>query len=389
MADYRAKNRTNKALDAERKRLAEERLAAIEAKKPKYAMGGARGGMTVSPRGSISKFIESQGEAIVRDTAESVGQVANETVNQKLKLAEPFVGTDIAARVVGKVNAGVGESMRGEVTPMDVINTAGLVPLPAGVGAKAVAIGAKATVPLAKKVGIPLAEAILDTFRVPGLPVPSFAGVGNAGGALARTGAPKGFDTALRTTPQSVGIGSRIENSTRNTKGSNITYSSGPDVIGMATQKNYKRWGDYTRTVASRQAKKAGQRYNAKVTSKQVRVWAGDMFNKNNQDRLNAFVDPEDINMGHPLNKKRLDKDPPTHYVYAPLNRAAEKLLSSGKVSRNSLKNGEDYGPIIRFILDNPEDANSKTLFRVTEGLKEAKTFDEAVDILVANHLVS
>ena len=391
MADYRAKNRTNKGLDAERKRLAEERLAAIEAKKPKYAMGGARGGMAVSPQGSISKFIESQVETIVRDTAESVGQVSNEYVNQTPigMLAKPFLGTDILSKAVGSVNADAGESMRGEVTPMDIINTASLVPLPAGLGAKAVAIGAKATVPLAKKVGIPLAESILNLFPVKdGLFEPAFAGIGNIGGAIARTGAPQGFDTALRTTPQSVNIGSRIENSTRNTKGSNITYAMGSDVIGMATQKNYKRWGDFTRTVASRQAKKAGQRYNAKVTAKQVRMWAGDMFNKNNQDRLNALVDPEDVNMGHPLNKKRLDKDPPTHYVYAPLNRAAEKLLSSGKVSRDSLKSGEDYGPIIRFILDNPEDVNSKTLFKVTEGLKEAKTFDEAVDILVANHLV-
>lgn len=391
MADYRANNRTSKALDAERKRLVEARLAAIEAKKPKYAMGGARGGMAVSPQGSISKFIESQVEAMVRDTAESVGQVSNEYVNQTPigMLAKPFLGTDILSKAVGSVNAGAGESMRGEVTPMDVINTVSLLPIPAGAGAKAAVIGAKVSVPLAKKFGIPLAENILNRFRITdGLFEPAFAGIGNIGGALARTGAPKGFDTALRTTPQSVGIASRIENSTRNTKGSNINYSSGPDIIGMATQKNYKRWGDYTRTVASRQAKKAGQRYNAKVTAKQVRAWAGDMFNKNSQDRLNAFVDAEDINMGHPLNKKRLDKEPPTHYVYAPLNRAAEKLLSSGKVSRNSLKNGEDYGPIIRFILDNPEDVNSKTLFNVTEGLKEAKTFDEAVDILVANHLV-
>ena len=229
MADYRAKNRTSKGLDAQRKRLAEERLAAIEAKKPKYAMGGARGGMAVSPQGSISKFIESQVEAMVRDTAESVGQVSNEYVNQTPigMLAKPFLGTDLLSRAVGSVNAGAGESMRGEVTPMDIINTASLVPLPAGVGAKVAAVGAKAIVPLAKQVGIPLAEGIKAAFRLEnGLFEPAFAGVGNVGGALARTGAPKAASDALRYAPQYVAVGVR---------GANVEYATATSMANPST----------------------------------------------------------------------------------------------------------------------------------------------------------
>jgi hypothetical protein len=312
---------------------------------------------------------------MVKDTAVSVGQVANETVNQKLKLAEPFVGTDIAARVVGKVSAGVGESMRGEVTPMDVINTASLVPLPAGVGAKV-------AVPLAKRIGIPLAESIKAAFKVPGLPVPAFVGVGNVGGALARTGAPQAASDALRYTPQAVGVG---------VQGANVTYASGPDLAGMATTPKYRSEGS-SRTTANKQQRYAFKRYQAGGSAKDYVSWAKEFLAKNKSFNPDLYPDPSAFNMGHDLTKPysggKFGPRQPTHYVDAALNRAAEALIASNKIDVTTLKSGKDYSSIIKYILDNPNDLTSKTVLNQHPGLKTVDSFEEAVKILNAGHLL-
>jgi len=130
VADYRAKNRTSKALNPERIRLA----ARFSEPAPKavsynrFARGPVQTKDDVTP--AIAGFIGS----MLKDTAESVGQVSNEYINQTPigMLAKPVLGTDLLSRAVGSVNAGAGESMRGEVTPMDLVNVASLLPIPVG-----------------------------------------------------------------------------------------------------------------------------------------------------------------------------------------------------------------------------------------------------------------
>lgn len=113
---------------------------------PRYAMGGARGGMTVSPQGSISNFIQKAGDEFVRSNAESFGQVSNEYLNQTPigMVAKPFFGTDVLANTVGQINSGFGESMRGEVTPMDIANVASFAPIPVGAAVRGGLLAARA-----------------------------------------------------------------------------------------------------------------------------------------------------------------------------------------------------------------------------------------------------
>lgn len=121
---------------------------------PRYAMGGARGGMTVSPQGSISNFIQKAGDEFVRSNAESIGQVSNEYFNQ-----QPYgqlLGKDFLANAVGRVNSGFGESMRGKVTPMDIANVASFAPIPAGAAAKGALMAGKLLGPTAERLAVPV-----------------------------------------------------------------------------------------------------------------------------------------------------------------------------------------------------------------------------------------
>ena len=75
---------------------------------------------------AIARFIGT----MLKDTAISTGQVANEYVN--LTLPGAILGQDFLSNQVSRVSTGAGESMRGEVTPMDIANVASLAPIPAG-----------------------------------------------------------------------------------------------------------------------------------------------------------------------------------------------------------------------------------------------------------------
>jgi hypothetical protein len=75
---------------------------------------------------------------ILKDTAVSTGQVANELLSNPFTggaaavATNALFGKDALSRLVGRVNEDAGESMRGEVTPMDVANVASIIPIPAG-----------------------------------------------------------------------------------------------------------------------------------------------------------------------------------------------------------------------------------------------------------------
>jgi len=99
--------------------------------KPKYKIKKDYGD-TVTP--AIAGFIG----GMIRDTAVSSGQVVNEAFgNPYLSPVGSLFGKDFLANQVGQVNKAAGESMKGEVTPMDIVNVASLIPNPAGLGIKA------------------------------------------------------------------------------------------------------------------------------------------------------------------------------------------------------------------------------------------------------------
>lgn len=87
---------------------------------------------------------------IIKDTAVSTGQVANELLSNPYTggaaaiATNALFGKDALSRAVGKVNEDAGESMRGEVTPMDIANVASLIPIPAGAAVRGGLLGLKA-----------------------------------------------------------------------------------------------------------------------------------------------------------------------------------------------------------------------------------------------------
>lgn len=84
----------------------------------------------------------------VKDAGISVAQIANEGANNGLLFTggpflKAFLGNDYLARYAGKLSPELGKTMTGEVTPMDVVNLASVLPIPVGAGAKAGLIGLK------------------------------------------------------------------------------------------------------------------------------------------------------------------------------------------------------------------------------------------------------
>lgn len=109
--------------------------------KPKYKIKKDYGD-TFTP--AVASFVGN----IIRDAAVSAGQVANEAANRGIGgpaaiPARVLFGPDYLARLGGKVSPEIEESMKGEVTPMDVVNVASLIPIPVGAGAKAGLAGLK------------------------------------------------------------------------------------------------------------------------------------------------------------------------------------------------------------------------------------------------------
>lgn len=79
----------------------------------------------------------------IKDTAVSSGQITNEMANRGVIPGIPAAafsrrvgGQDWLANLVGRVNRNAGESMKGEVTPMDFVNVASVLPIPAGAGVR-------------------------------------------------------------------------------------------------------------------------------------------------------------------------------------------------------------------------------------------------------------
>ncbi len=92
---------------------------------------------------AIAGFIGS----MLKDTAVSAGQVANEGLsNPYVSPVGSLLGKDFLSEQVGRVNEGAGESMRGEVTPMDVANVASIIPIPIGGAIRGGLLGARAGV---------------------------------------------------------------------------------------------------------------------------------------------------------------------------------------------------------------------------------------------------
>jgi hypothetical protein len=78
---------------------------------------------------AIARFIGS----IIKDTAISAGQVANEGLsNPYVSPVGSLLGKNFLAEQADRVNPSVGGSMRGEVTPMDFVNIAAAAPIPIG-----------------------------------------------------------------------------------------------------------------------------------------------------------------------------------------------------------------------------------------------------------------
>lgn len=77
----------------------------------------------------VAEFI---GETL-KDTAISTGQVLNEGFsNPLISPIGSILGKDFLANQVSKINPEAGKSMRGEVTPTDIVNVASLIPIPVG-----------------------------------------------------------------------------------------------------------------------------------------------------------------------------------------------------------------------------------------------------------------
>jgi len=375
VADYSAKNRNDKGFQVARIRLA-ARFSTPAPKAPVYAMGGARGGMAVSPQGSISKFIESQGEAMIRDTAESVGQVSNEYVNQTPigMLAKPFLGTDLLSRAVGSVNAGAGESMRGEVTPMDLVNVASLIPNPFGIAARgAVGVGR-----IASKIPTPVFKPALE-------PLAGLVGGGTT------TRAPIG------------GILKDILNSTGTKVGTNLTIPS--TNITLATTKQvddpyglHSRGGgrtnasvmtDRANTGTRRRVQRAGgtftddmkllpDEYGAMAEKARKKLPNGQRLNQFYVDRIKKSGRPEsrEWETGHGAGKGFAGK--PTDIVTFELNQLENTMMGAGFVPNS-------YQDVIEWALrqaDNPK-TNGK-IYKQIKGM----SFDDAVSWLGAEHLV-
>ena len=108
---------------------------------------------------AIMSTVANGAAGIVKDTAVSGGQILNESVNQNgaglgpffqpaAMLLKQYGGQDALAKLVGRVNSDAGRSMRGEVTPMDVVNVASVMPIPVGgaarLGLAGLKLGAKA-----------------------------------------------------------------------------------------------------------------------------------------------------------------------------------------------------------------------------------------------------
>jgi len=81
---------------------------------------------------------------------------------------------------------------------------------------------------------------------------------------------------------------------------------------------------------------------------------------------------------------------PPTHWVWKDLNEVAERLVAAekrGDIILGPLK-GQDYTPIIKFLIQNPNHKSSKVFFTRNPLFKNYKTVEEFADNGFANHLI-
>jgi hypothetical protein len=89
---------------------------------------------------AIARFIGS----MIKETAISAGQVANEGLsNPYVSPVGSLLGKNFLAEQADRVNPSVGESMQGNVTPMDIFNVMSLIPNPVGAAAKGTSILAR------------------------------------------------------------------------------------------------------------------------------------------------------------------------------------------------------------------------------------------------------
>jgi hypothetical protein len=163
----------------------------------------------------------------------------------------------------------------------------------------------------------------------------------------------------------------------------------------MSNDENYTGGG--TRPKARRQASKVNDRFRnaetgerAKASQKDVVEWAKQVTDNNPNFWAKEENDPNRWHLGHDLlnpYKKGKGSLTPTHYVDKYLNEIAEKLMSSGKVQKSALKDGEDYTPILKYILENPSDPVVAPIYKNRPEII-GSTLPDAAEKLGANHLM-
>jgi hypothetical protein len=310
---------------------------------------------------------------LLKDTAESVGQVSNEYVNQTL--VGSLLGQDFLSKQVDKINPDAGESMRGEVTPMDIVNVASLIPNPFGIAARgAVGLGR-----VASKIPTPVFKPVFE-------PIAAMVG----GGTTTRT--PVG------------GILQSILNSTGTKVATNLT-APGINITRATTKQvdnpsdlhyrgggrtNASTMAERANTGTKRRVKKAGgtftddmkltpEEYTSMATVARAELPNGQRLNQFYVNRVKKSNRPEnrEWETGHGAGKGFAGK--PTDLISFDLNQLENQMMNSSFTIPSS------YASVIEWALKQAD--NPKTNGRIYKEIK-GMSFDDAVSWLGAEHLV-
>ena len=350
---------------------------------------GGHSGLSYSPGAGTDfaqQYIANPIVDMLKDTAVSAGQIANESANRGIGMGPLGVvlprlfGNDYLARGAGIFNKDIQQSMQGEVTPMDVANVASFAPIPAGAGARAGILGLKLAERMIPRTGFlePAAELV-------------------GGGMTTRL--PEGFKNVDKIINYGRGItpgANVLEATTEAVLNPSGRHRSGRSIKSYHAKKERERTpirvskAKYTNTTRStgltakewelfaNEAAQANPRYiEAKLKSRPP--WWKYVYNRANivYDKLPESmkyyyeqVAGKEWESGHNLRSGLRGKV--THIVSGELNQLANSAQAAGV----KLLTDKNYRPVIEWALNNnPKYAGYKSV-------------EELADALGANHLM-
>lgn len=326
----------------------------------------------------ISSFIG----GILKDTAVSAGQVANESFsNPIISPVGSLLGKNFLSNEVSKINKEAGKSMRGNVTPMDIFNTASLIPNPASLGAKTGSLFGRLLMKNAPAMraymNIPETAALTTRGNVvSGVEKPVGNDLFNILDAVPRTS-----NITMATTEQildptgkhrSGKTNQAVQAKRERERSEQRLASSGYATTTKSTGLKAREWGQFASEAAE-----ANPRYVQAALKSRPPWWKFVYGRKVNYDML-----PEDIKYymdqvagkewesGHNLRSGL--RGSVTHLVSGELNQLAESAKRSGV----KVLTDKNYRPVLEWAYTN----NPK--------YSEYKSVEHLADALGANHLM-